>query len=72
MGFHEAIVPYGKKDATGRVAFDVNRKMILLYVYCNIATDSVIGDARARSCGYLTFRANTVEPFTSLTTGHIS
>jgi hypothetical protein len=47
MSFRETLVPYGKVDVTGPAAFDVNRKMNLMYVYCNVATDSAIGDARA-------------------------
>jgi hypothetical protein len=45
--FREALVPYGKVDVTGHAAFDVNRKTSLMYVYCDVATDSAIGDARA-------------------------
>jgi hypothetical protein len=47
MGFREALVSYGKVDVTGHAAFDVNCKMNLMYVYCDVATDSAIGDARA-------------------------
>jgi hypothetical protein len=47
MGFREALVSYGKADVTGQAAFDVNCKMNLIYVYCNVATDSAIGDVRA-------------------------
>jgi hypothetical protein len=47
MGFREALVPSGKVDVTGHVAFDANRKMNLIYVYCDAATDCSVGDARA-------------------------
>jgi hypothetical protein len=47
MGFREALVPSGKVDMTGNAALDVNRKTNLMYVYCDVATDSEIGDARA-------------------------
>jgi hypothetical protein len=47
MGFREALVPYGKVDVTGHAAFDVNRKTNLMYVYCDVATDSAIGGAKA-------------------------
>jgi hypothetical protein len=47
MGFREALISYGKVDVTGHAAFDVNRKMNLIYVYCDVATDSAISDARA-------------------------
>jgi hypothetical protein len=47
MGFREALVSYGKVDVTGHAAFDVNRNMNLMYMYCDAATDSAIGDARA-------------------------
>jgi hypothetical protein len=43
----EAIIPYGQVDVTGQVAFDVNRQMNLMYVYCDAATDSAIDDVRA-------------------------
>jgi hypothetical protein len=32
---------------TGHVAFDANRKMNLIYVYCDVAADCSVGDARA-------------------------
>jgi hypothetical protein len=47
MGFREALVPSGKVDVTGHVAFDANRQMNLIYVYCDVATDCAVGDARA-------------------------
>jgi hypothetical protein len=31
----------------GHVAFDVNRQMNLMYMYCDVARDSAIGNARA-------------------------
>ncbi len=34
-------------DRTGSVAFDVNRGLNLMYVYCDIAADSRVGDIRA-------------------------
>jgi hypothetical protein len=48
MGFREAIVPSGKVDVTGHVAFDANRKANLIYVYCDVATDCAVGGARCR------------------------
>jgi hypothetical protein len=47
MGFREALVPCGKVDVTGHVAFDANRKANLIYVYCDVATDGAVGGARA-------------------------
>jgi hypothetical protein len=32
VGFREALVSYEKVDVTGHAAFDVNRKMNLMYV----------------------------------------
>jgi hypothetical protein len=46
--------------------------MNLMYVYCDVATDIAVGDVRAPLLRVLTFRENTVKPFTSFATGHIT
>jgi hypothetical protein len=46
-GLRETILPYRKIDEMGHAAFDVNRKMNLVHVCCDVATDSATGDATA-------------------------
>jgi hypothetical protein len=68
-------VGYGKVDVTGHAAFDVNRKMNLIQTYtCTAMSQQIAQSAtsKPRTCRYVTFRANTVEPFTSFSTDRIT
>ncbi len=46
LGFRRKLIAQRDMDRTGSVAFDVNRGLNLMYVYCDIAADSTIGDIR--------------------------
>lgn len=47
MGFREKVIAKKEADLIGINAFDVNRGLNLMYVYCDVASHSVIGDTRA-------------------------
>ena len=47
MGFREKIIAKKETDLIGYTAFDVNRGLNFMYVYCDVASDSVVGDTRA-------------------------
>jgi hypothetical protein len=47
LGFHEKVIAKKEVDLVGSNGFDVNRGLNLMYVYCDIASHSVVGDVRA-------------------------
>lgn len=47
MGFREKVIAKKEADLIGYNAFDVNRGLNFMYVYCDVASDSVVGDTRA-------------------------
>jgi hypothetical protein len=47
LGFTEKVIAKKEADLVGSNAFDVNRGRKLLYVYCDVASQSVVGDDRA-------------------------
>lgn len=47
LGFTEKVIAKKEADLVGSKAFDVNRGMNLMYVYCDVASQSIVGDVRA-------------------------
>jgi hypothetical protein len=47
LGFRRKLMVTKDMDLNGSVAFDVNRGLNLMYVYCDIAADSTVGDIKA-------------------------
>jgi hypothetical protein len=47
LGFRLKLLVTRDMDRNGVVPFDVNRGLSLMYVYCDIAADSTVGDIRA-------------------------
>lgn len=47
LGFREKVIAQKEAVLTGSKAFDVNRGLNLMYVYCDIAAHTTVGDTRA-------------------------
>lgn len=47
VGFNREVTMRRKINAIGRIPSDVNRGLNLLYVYCDVESDVLIGDSRA-------------------------
>jgi hypothetical protein len=47
LGFREKVIAKKEADLTAVHAFDINRGLNLLYVYCDSATHSTLGDTKA-------------------------
>jgi len=47
LGFHEKVIAKKEADLVGSSAIDVNRGFNLMFVYCDVASHSAVGDVRA-------------------------
>ena len=47
LGFHEKLIAAKEADRIGSKAFDVHRGLNLAYVYCDIASQSIVGDSKS-------------------------
>ena len=47
LGFREKVIAKKEADLIGAKAFDVNRGLNLMYVYCDVAAHGAVGDAKA-------------------------
>ena len=47
LGFRESLIAKKEADLIGVNAFDVNRGLNLMYVYCDVAAHGAVGDATA-------------------------
>jgi hypothetical protein len=47
LGFHEKLIAMKEADCIGSKAFDVHRGLNLAYVYCDVASHSIVGDTKS-------------------------
>jgi hypothetical protein len=47
LGFHEKLIAAKEADRIGSKAFDVHRGLNLAYVYCDVASHSIVGDTKS-------------------------